>query len=143
VPDHEPKPQLGPQDGRIVLVVEDEVLIRLDVAEELRLAGYSVLEAASAEEALDLFAAGSPVDIVFSDFQLLGVLDGWELRAALAEIHPRVPFILTSAQAPPDEAKAEALPFIPKPYCPEAVIEAIEGQIGKRRDGHGKDEGTA
>ena len=77
------------------------MLIRLDVAVELRLPGLNVLEALSAEEALDLLASGSRVEVVFSDYRRSGTLDGWKLRGILKKQHPHLHFILTSAQRPP------------------------------------------
>src|SRR5215467_9442631 len=62
-----------------VLVVEDEIFIRLDVAEALRTAGFEVIETESAEEAASFIEAGEPVDVVFTDVQLPGLLDGLDL----------------------------------------------------------------
>ena len=59
-----------------VLVVEDEVLIRSAVAEYLRIAGNLVVEAANAAEAIAVFAAGVPIDVVFSDIHMPGTTDG-------------------------------------------------------------------
>lgn len=117
-------------DGRpCVLVVEDEVLIRLDVSDVLRRAGYTVLEAASGAEALDLLATGCRVDVLFSDYQLLGPNDGWELCMSVSKRYPHLPFILTSAQEPRSEWHDKAVTFVPKPYDPGAVEEVIRREI--------------
>jgi DNA-binding NtrC family response regulator len=121
----------------IVLVVEDEVLIRLDVADELRLSGFSVVEASSAEEALDLLASGLQVDVVFSDYWLLGALDGCELREAVEARYPGLPFILTSAQEPPADVITAQVPFLPKPYDPANVASLISNTMSKGMDEHG------
>ena len=55
-----------------VLVVEDEALIRILIAEELRTAGLSVIEASNADEAWSYATAGGPIDVLFSDFQMPG-----------------------------------------------------------------------
>lgn len=123
--DRLPIPEIPDAPKPTVLVVEDEVLIRLDIADELRRAGYLVLEAARAEDALRLLRSGHPVDVVFSDYQLQGALDGWDLRRALAAEFPQLPFILTSAQALRPEWRDSAVPFLPKPYEPKAVLAAI------------------
>lgn len=112
-----------------VLVVEDEVLIRLDICEQLRDVGFSVLEAASAEDALALLRAGHSVDAVFSDYQLLGPLDGWHLRQAVAECFPDMAFILTSAQDIRAEWQQHGVLFVPKPYRPETVLHTINRAI--------------
>jgi len=54
----------------VVLVVEDDVLVRLTIADYLRDARYAVIEAANAVEALEVFASGVPVDVVFTDVQM-------------------------------------------------------------------------
>lgn len=137
---HERDTQVSAATG-IVLVVEDEVLIRLDVAEELRMAGFAVFEASSAEEALELLASGLQVDVIFSDFRLLGPLDGWQLRKAVARQFPGPSFILTSAQDPPAEAKTEArsgtVPFVPKPYQPAHVADLISSLSDRQTDENG------
>ncbi len=115
-----------------VLVVEDEVLIRMDITDELREAGYMVLEARSAEDAQQLLAAGQAVDVVFSDFQLQGQLDGWDLHRTVVTEYPRTGFILTSAQTPRPEWKEQGVLFVPKPYRHEAVIGLIERVIDRK-----------
>src|SRR5438874_384004 len=65
-----------------ILVVEDEVLVRMLIADQLRNAGYSVIEAADADEALALLAHTFNVNVVLSDVQMPGSLDG----AGLARI---------------------------------------------------------
>jgi PleD family two-component response regulator len=61
--------------GHIILVVEDEVLVRMVIADQLRNAGYTVIEAADAQQALDTLAHGFDVKLVMSDIQMR--LDGW------------------------------------------------------------------
>jgi CheY-like chemotaxis protein len=57
---------------RVILVVEDDILVRLTAADYLRDAGNTVIEAANAAEALDVFMSGEPVDVVFTDVQMPG-----------------------------------------------------------------------
>jgi two-component system, response regulator PdtaR len=94
-----PQPRLQPRTARI-LVVEDEVLIRAVIAEELRLAGFSVIEAGRADEALTYIKAGEQVDLIFSDIQTPGSLNGLQLAEALRDQYPDIPVILTSGNAP-------------------------------------------
>src|SRR6056297_340801 len=125
-----------------VLVVEDDVLVRLDASEELRLEGFVVYETASAEDALSLFASGFRADVVFSDLQLAGKATGWDLRLALADSHPDVGFILTSGQEPPRGAKTQGVRFFPKPYRIGQVANAIAKEIERQNDGIGRDDGS-
>lgn len=115
------------------------MLIRLDIADELRESGFHVIEAASAEEALDLLASGAVVDVIFSDNRLQGVLDGWALRDAVRERYPDLPFILTSAQQPPAAARDEGVPFVPKPYDPTQVAALIGQTTQKDTEKDGSD----
>lgn len=118
---------------RCVLVVEDEVLIRMDITDELRQAGYMVLEAKSVEEAQQLLAAGPSVDVVFSDYQLLGRLDGWDLRRIVSSGYPGTGFILTSAQNLRPEWRDDGVLFVPKPYSHAAVLSLI-GRVIETQD---------
>jgi CheY-like chemotaxis protein len=99
----------------VVLVVEDEVLIRSAVAEYLRILGNSVVEAASAAEAIAEFAAGVSIDIVFSDIQMPGSMDGLSLARWISYHHPGVNVVLTSGNSHRRAAEVTAS-FLPKPY---------------------------
>ena len=106
-------PQQLPQPRAArILVVEDEVLTRAIMAEELRLAGFSVIEADRADEALTYIESGEQVDLVFSDIQTPGSLDGLQLAQTLWGKYPNLPVILTSGNAAPKHVGT----FVPKPY---------------------------
>jgi two-component system, response regulator PdtaR len=96
-----------------VLVVEDEVLIRVLTAEELRAQGFLVVEAATADEALSYFQAGFQVDLVISDIELPGILNGLELIRRLRAEAPDLLTVLTSGYSP---GFHEADAFLQKPY---------------------------
>ncbi|HEY1782075.1 MAG TPA: response regulator [Roseiarcus sp.] len=96
-----------------VLVVEDEILIRVLLADELRAEGFSVVEAATGDEALSYFQAGVQVDLVLSDIELPGALNGVDLIRRLRAEAPDLPTVLTSGHSPGVHA-ADA--FLPKPY---------------------------
>jgi DNA-binding NtrC family response regulator len=100
----------------IVLVVEDEILIRSPVSEFLRSAGYKVIEAANAVEAVAVFAGAVPIDLVFSDINMPGTMDGVGLARWVAGHHPGVRVILTSAVSHARRAGEIAAHFLPKPY---------------------------
>jgi CheY-like chemotaxis protein len=128
------KPSAAPEpDGRrvTVLVVEDEVLIRIDVADCLRDEGLRVLEASSADEALRLLEQGHSVDVIFSDIHMPGRIDGLDLHAIVAREFPRVKVILTSATSLPERKSTPETPFIPKPYLIGTVLRAVEDELGK------------
>jgi two-component system, response regulator PdtaR len=121
-----------------ILVVEDEVLIRMDISDELRRGGYTVLEAKSAEDAQALLAASPEIDVVFSDFELFGELDGWDLHRIVSANYPGMGFILTSARTLRQECEDNGVFFVPKPYSQEAVLNligrVIDSKENRRRD---------
>jgi DNA-binding NtrC family response regulator len=114
-----------------ILVVEDEVLIRIAVADFLRECGYRVVEAASGEEAQKIFRAGQPAEVLFSDVDLGEGIDGFELARWVRENYPGVRILLTSGVT---RMAREAVhlcdaPFLDKPYSHNALGELIKRLI--------------
>jgi len=72
----------------VVLVVEDDSLLRCVVVQELRCAGCEVLEASTGEDALARLHAGRRIDVVFTDIQLAGRLSGWDVASNSAPLTP-------------------------------------------------------
>lgn len=119
------------QHGKImlqatVLIVEDEPIIRLSVAEDFQSAGLHVLEASNADDALAILEAGWPVKALFSDVEMHGSMDGLELARLVRERWPQLHIILTSGLKHPN---GDELPhnthFFPKPYLHQTVIGAL------------------
>ena len=128
-----PQP-LQPARTARILVVEDEVLVRALIAEELRLAGFSVIEADRADDALTYINAGDQVDLVFSDIQTPGSLDGLQLAETLRDKYPDIPVILTSGNAPPRHVGiVEA--FVPKPYDLTQIIALMTAILAQKSPG--------
>ena len=101
---------------RVVLVVEDEIMIRSPVAGFLRMAGFKVVEAANAHEAVAVFVTGTVIDLVFSDIDVPGSMDGVGLARWISDHHPGIPVILTSGVSHAGRAARIAALFLPKPY---------------------------
>lgn len=120
-------------DGRgapVVLVVEDEVFVRIDIADQLRNAGFQVLEAESGESAMDVANDGRPVDVVFTDLRLGGKLNGWDVGEAFRSKRPGIGVIYASG-APIDPPRAVANSrFFAKPYQPGEIVEACRQLSG-------------
>lgn len=109
-------PQARPQSGELrVLVLEDEVLIRLAIAEELRAQGLTVIEAANADEAWSYLQAGGHIDLVFTDVCMPGSMDGREFANRVKGSYPEIAIVITSGQQMVF-AKEEGSHFLPKPY---------------------------
>jgi CheY-like chemotaxis protein len=116
---------LGVLTGKVematVLVVEDETLIREFVAEELEEAGYTVVAANNAAEAIAILEARQDIHLVFTDIDMPGSMDGLKLAAAVRDRWPPVHIIITTGKVRPLEIPANAL-FIPKPYVTKNVV---------------------
>jgi CheY-like chemotaxis protein len=96
-----------------ILVVEDDVLVRSLVATYLRDSGFDVIEANGADEAIRFLQAELTVDIVFSDIQMPGSMDGFGLAQWMRRERPWLKIILTSGAA---RTAQEAGPILAKPY---------------------------
>jgi CheY-like chemotaxis protein len=110
---------------RCILIVEDELLTRIAAAEFLRDCGFTVIEAANAEEARLVAASKAFVDLVFTDIQMPGDMDGRSLAGWLARQKPTLPVILTSARLEGDAASRGQRRFVRKHY----QLSDIERQI--------------
>ena len=115
----------------LILVVEDELLIRMMLCDGLRDEGYQVIEACDADEALTVLAAAAP-DLIISDVRMPGSMDGMGLLAVVRETLPTLPVIITSAHREATLAVADgATQFLEKPYLVVSVIEAIEAELAR------------
>jgi two-component system, response regulator PdtaR len=110
-----------------ILVVEDEVLVRMLIADQLRNAGYSVIEAADADEALALLAHTN-VNVVLSDVQMPGSLDGAGLARILRSKYPALKILLTSGHSAGVDA-VEHDGFFAKPYNVAEIMNRIEALL--------------
>jgi len=108
-----------------ILLVEDDVLERMSPADQLRSAGYVVLEAWNADEALDLLNRNG-VQVVLSDIRLPGRMDGVELAHVIREQNPRIKIVLASGQSFSTRHWFDTDGFFPKPYNAVRLIEHIK-----------------
>jgi len=116
-----------------ILVVEDELLIRICAASCLAEAGFTVIEAADAEEAMEAFDARGDVALLFSDVNMRGPLDGIELAWWVRRRRPELPVIVTSGSATPAEVQMPSGGrFLAKPYIPEALPRVVAEALGNR-----------
>ncbi|MDR6789316.1 CheY-like chemotaxis protein [Sphingomonas sp. BE138] len=105
------------EPGTTVLIVEDELFVRMIGADALEEAGYRVMEAASADEALAILERADNVQVLFTDIRMPGSMDGLTLAKVVHERWPNIRILLTSGDTHPS---TDAIPddgrFLPKPY---------------------------
>jgi two-component system, response regulator PdtaR len=109
-----------------VLLVEDEVLIRLMIADELRSQGLQVLEASNADEALTILESSLAVHLLFTDVRMPGRMDGLALAKLAQARFPRLKLIIASSREPEEPSRTFADAFIPKPYDLNQVVDQVE-----------------
>jgi CheY-like chemotaxis protein len=117
----------APNQPLTILIVEDEPLSRISVADHLRRVGYVVIEAATANEAVPVLTSGSKVHLVFSDVELPGMMGGFSLAVWIRNHCRSIPVILTSGvgSAILPLSRQHLIPFLEKPYRPEDAAELI------------------
>jgi len=106
----------------LVLVVEDEFLVRKNAVDLIEQAGHHVLEAADADEAIRILESRNDIQIVFSDVQMPGTMDGVRLLQIIRDRWPPIRLILTSGRAlSPNSTLPSGSVFVPKPYSFDAL----------------------
>lgn len=109
-----------------VLVVEDQALLRLYVADLIEQAGYVVLSAEDADEALQVMKNNPQIRAVFSDFEMPSVMSGLDLGHHLSKTRPDIAFVLTSGrQVPGNFALPPKSLFVSKPFLESDVCAAL------------------
>lgn len=130
---------VGPRPGgdrvaiETILIVEDEVLVRLMIAEELRDVGFQVIEAAHADEALTILAHRTDVAIVISDIRMPGSMDGLSLARKVRLEYPTIYIVLTSGHLRA-VASEDYDAFFSKPYESKKVVEHIKAALDKKTE---------
>jgi two-component system, response regulator PdtaR len=110
----------------VILIVEDEFLLRLDSAETIESAGFEVIQAANADEAIAILNARPDIHVVFTDIQMPGSMDGLKLARFVRDRWPPIKIVATSGHVTVDE---DDLPdgsvFLPKPYHGAEVVATL------------------
>src|SRR4030088_708917 len=115
-----------------VLVVEDELLLRMRAVDIVEDAGFTSLEAVNADDALALLESRSDIDLLFTDIQMPGSMDGLKLAHAVHERWPSIKIILVSGQLTPTEAdKPTKSRFFGKPLEVKQMIAELQKMIGQ------------
>ena len=128
-------PIRGRMDQHTVLVVEDEFFIREDVCAHLEERGFNVLNAASADEALNTLLARADVDLVFTDVRMPGSMDGLQLARWVLDHRPNIAVIIASGDTGRVVAMRElcGAHAFTKPYSFDEVVTKMLHLIGSQR----------
>jgi DNA-binding NtrC family response regulator len=110
----------------VVLIVDDEFLIRTMAADVINAAGFEAVEAPNADEAIRILESRPEVSVVLTDIEMPGSMDGVELACAIRRRWPCIEVVVTSGKWTPD---ADELPdrsrFMPKPYSPSDLTDLL------------------
>jgi CheY-like chemotaxis protein len=118
----------------VVLIVEDEFLLRSNAVDMIGEAGFEVVEAANADEAIEILEARPDITVVFTDIQMPGSMDGLKLARAVRGRWPPIKIIATSGRADVTADLPEGGRFLPKPYSPMQITGVLrELTEGSRR----------
>jgi CheY-like chemotaxis protein len=108
---------LGELKRPVVLVVEDEFLLRMEAADMIKAAGFEVVEAGNADQAIEILEARRDITLVFTDIQMPGSMDGLKLARAVRGRWPPIKIVATSGHLHIRETDLpEGGRFLPKPY---------------------------
>jgi CheY-like chemotaxis protein len=120
----------------VVLVVEDESLLRLALADHLQGCGFTVLEACNAHEAIEILEAGREIDVVFTDVKMPGEIDGFGLAKWVRDNQPGLPVFVASGYSGKFDLARELCAgeqFFAKPYDLDLVVAKIREHMDARK----------
>jgi CheY-like chemotaxis protein len=115
----------------VVLVVEDEPLLRMLAVEVVEEAGFIAIEARDADEAVVLLESRTDITLLFTDINMPGSMDGLKLAHAVRDRWPPIKILLVSGQVrlPPSELPSNSC-FVGKPYQASALVEELRSLVG-------------
>ena len=117
-------------DRKTILVGEDDVFVRMTIAEDLTNAGFHVIQATSGVEALRLLRSSVHVDLVSTDIHMPGEVDGIELVRRLPMLRPGLKVIFLSSDAESGRSAGLGDVWIDKPHRPSDLIQSVNRLLG-------------
>lgn len=121
--------RLGAAVRPIVLFVEDNVVLRYTVTDELENAGYRVIQSTTGEEAIRMLAGPAQVDALLTDLRLPGTIDGWDIAERARQLRPELPVIYASAYSYVTPRQVPGSVTLDKPYRAEALLDALDSLL--------------
>src|SRR2546421_8589691 len=115
----------------VVLVVEDEMLLRMRAVDMVEDAGFTSVEAVNADEAVAILESRSDIALLLTDIQMPGSMDGLKLAHAVHERWPDIKIVLVSGQVKPSDSERPAHSrFFGKPLVVEQMIVELQAMVG-------------
>src|ERR1700710_2743723 len=115
-----------------VLVVEDEMVLRMRAVDIVEDAGFTAVEAINADEAISILESRSDISLLFTDIQMPGSMDGLKLAHAVHDRWPSIKIILVSGEVKPADAERPANSrFFGKPLGVEQMTTELQAMVGK------------
>jgi len=116
----------------VALVVEDNLVILMGAVDSVAVAGFEVLGAGSADEAIRILEGRPDIHLVFTDVGMPGTMDGIKLAHYIRDRWPAVKLIVTSGKISVDESHLPVgARFFSKPYTESAIVEAMMGMLSE------------
>lgn len=116
----------------IILVVEDQPIIRMGAVALVTEAGFEALEAGNAEEAIKILESRTDIKLVFTDVDMPGTMDGLKLTHYIRNRWPPVKLLVASGKTILEESQFPiGARFFSKPYSDQTIIEAITALLGE------------
>jgi CheY-like chemotaxis protein len=119
---------MGPSASNrpVVLIVEDDLLLRMEAIGMIEAVGFAVVEAANADDAIDILEGRRDITVVFTDIQMPGSMDGLKLARAIRGRWPPIKIVATSGLVDVGEKDLpEGGRFLPKPYHPDELADVL------------------
>ena len=115
-----------------LLLVEDDAIVRMSIADVLRDGGFAVLEASDAETALSLDKAGAQMDLVITDLHMPDGMSGLRLAERLRDRHPNLPIMIITGDGEFPGLRKFG-PVIEKPFTTDEVLSLVAKTLGTMR----------
>jgi CheY-like chemotaxis protein len=119
------------QERPVILLAEDEAMLRIVATEMLEDAGYKVVEAADGDRGYEILRSGTPIDLLISDIKMPG-LNGYQLAEAGLSLRPSLRVLLMTgyAQEPlPQAMRAAGVDIIYKPFDFDALVDSANRML--------------
>jgi two-component system, OmpR family, response regulator len=126
-------------DGLVVLIVEDDWIVREDLASGLRQEGWTVLEAEKGARALEVVREAEIVDLLITDIRLADAVTGWDVAEAFRASYPKTPVIYASGNPDNLSRRVSESTFLGKPVVISELLatcrKVLEGVHGSPQGG--------